>query len=85
MLHSDPAHRTGRNPNDVTIGVFQALEGDADGDSDINITNFNTLATNFTAAGYDGVSASIPEPTSFLLLALGVVVMGCYLSTRRIQ
>ena len=39
------------NATDVTLGAFQALTGDADGDQDIDITDFNTLATNFDPNG----------------------------------
>ena len=35
------------NENSVAIDLFQALAGDNDGDSDIDITDFNTLAVNF--------------------------------------
>lgn len=35
------------NVGDVTLGAFQARTGDADGDKDIDITDFNFLAVNF--------------------------------------
>ena len=33
--------------NSVTVDLFQAKKGDADGDRDVDITDFNTLAVNF--------------------------------------
>ena len=37
--------------NDVVFANFYALEGDADGDRDIDITDFNVLASNFDDSG----------------------------------
>ena len=37
--------------NAVTINIFAALEGDADGDRDIDITDFHVLASNFDGTG----------------------------------
>ena len=37
--------------NDVSLDNLLALEGDADGDADIDITDFNVLAANFDSAG----------------------------------
>ena len=37
--------------SNVTLNSFQALAGDADGDKDVDITDFNTLATHFDPSG----------------------------------
>ena len=39
------------NATDVRLGAYQALEGDVDGDRDIDITDFNVLATQFDPIG----------------------------------
>ena len=39
------------NENSVTIDLFQSLGGDNDGNSDIDITDFNTLTFNFDPRG----------------------------------
>ncbi|MCH2127942.1 MAG: PEP-CTERM sorting domain-containing protein [Pirellulaceae bacterium] len=39
------------NATNVTLGAFQAAAGDADGDKDVDITDFNTLSTNFDPSG----------------------------------
>ena len=39
------------NASDVTLGAFQALGGDANGDRKIDITDFNQLATSFDPSG----------------------------------
>lgn len=44
------------NANDVTVDLFQAKSGDADGDADIDITDFNTLATNFDPGGANAIT-----------------------------
>ena len=35
------------NATNVTLGAFQAAAGDADGDRDVDITDFNSLANGF--------------------------------------
>ena len=37
------------NTSDVTLGAFQALEGDANGDRNVDITDFQLFLTGFTA------------------------------------
>ena len=49
----------------------------------VDITDFNFIAANFAPTGYDAIAAAVPEPSSLLLLALGLAVIGCYLYTRR--
>ena len=49
------------------------LEGNFDGDNDIDITDFNFLASNFAPDGY-GASA-VPEPSSLLLALLGLMLL----------
>ena len=48
-------------------------EGNFNGDNTIDITDFNFLASNFASDGY-GISV-IPEPTSFLLALLGLILL----------
>ena len=48
------------------------LFGNFDGDGDTDITDFNLLASNFAPSGY--ATSAIPEPSSVLLLLLG---LGC--------
>jgi len=47
-------------------------EGNFDGDGDTDITDFNLLAANFAPDGYN--SSAIPEPSTVVLLLLG---LGC--------
>ena len=85
--HSSPYLRGDTElDRDVDITDFNALaanfgsrgawplwhEGNFDGDGDTDITDFNLLAGNF-APGGDATSA-IPEPSSVVLLLLG---LGC--------
>ncbi|MGI9428317.1 MAG: hypothetical protein ACR2NM_06645 [Bythopirellula sp.] len=42
------------NAANVTLGAFQAAVGDADGDKDVDITDFNTLSGNFDPNGEAG-------------------------------
>ena len=64
--HFDP-----RGDGDLQNGPLWN-EGNLDGDDDIDITDFNILASNFMPGGYDAVA--IPEPSSVVLLLLG---LGC--------
>ena len=50
------------------------LEGNFDGDNDIDITDFNFLASHFAPGRY-GASA-VPEPSAFLLVLLAVILLG---------
>jgi len=47
-------------------------EGNFNGDDNVDITDFNLLASNFAPSGY--ATSAIPEPSSVLLLLLG---LGC--------
>ena len=47
----------GYNGGDVTLGAFQALGGDADGNRTVDITDFNTLAGSFGNTGVDWTDA----------------------------
>ena len=42
--------------NDVSLTNLFALEGDADGDMDIDITDFNILASNFDGSGVNSAT-----------------------------
>jgi len=42
------------HPTDVTVNILAARSGDTDGDRDVDITDFNTLATNFDPVGSNG-------------------------------
>jgi len=50
------------------------LEGNFDGDPDIDPGDYNRLASNFSPAGY-GAAAAVPEPTSLCLLLAGLLVL----------
>ena len=57
----------------VSRGVWPLWhEGNFDGDDDIDITDFNFLASNFAPGSY-GASA-VPEPSSLLLTLLGLIL-----------
>ena len=66
------------NPNN---GPFWN-QGNFDGDDDIDITDFNFLASNFAAAGYAG-SLTVPEPSSLVLSALGLLAMIGWIFSRQ--
>ena len=57
--------------------------GDANLDRDVDITDFNALASNFMPGGYGGSSRQIPEPSTFLLCVLGLVGAGVLLVSKR--
>ena len=59
---------------DGTFRPNEWWEGNFDGDDDIDITDFNFLASNFAPEGY-GASA-VPEPSSFLLASMAVILLG---------
>ena len=44
------------NATNVTLGAFQAAAGDADGDRDVDITDFNSLANGFDPSGDNAAS-----------------------------
>lgn len=44
------------NPTNVMLRSFQALAGDADGDKDVDITDFNTLSANFDPAAVNAAT-----------------------------
>ena len=57
-------------------GVFgpnEWNEANFDGDDDIDITDFNFVAANFSDTGY-GTSA-VPEPSAALLATLGIILL----------
>ena len=59
------------NTNNVTLGEFQAAKGDTDGDFDVDLTDFNDLATNF--GEYGSGPGQVPEPTSWVLAAMAIL------------
>jgi len=50
-------YKVGYNPTNVSLGAFQALGGDADGNLTVDITDFNTLAGNFGNTGVEWTDA----------------------------
>jgi len=71
------------NDDDVTelVEVILATKrGDVDLDRDIDITDFNALASRFTPGGYDGWAASptplyAPEPAGAMVLVMGAMMI----------
>ena len=59
------------------------LEGNFDGDPDIDITDFNFLASNFASDGY-GASNVVPEPSSFILCVFGILAVSRFVSRREV-
>ena len=57
-------------------GARLMTTADFDVDGDVDITDFNSLATNFAAKGY-GATNAVPEPGVFLLARIGIAVMSC--------
>ena len=55
-----------------------ALQGDAD--EDVDITEFNNLASDFIPAGYE--SSAVLEPPSFILHVFGIFALGGFASRR---
>ena len=67
---------------DRVFGPNVWSEGNFDGDGDTDITDFNLLAANFAPGGY--ATSAIPEPSSVVLLLLGLgCVMFLYCSRSR--
>ena len=58
----------------VGAWTILGLEGNFDGDNDIDITDFNFLASNFAPDGY-GTSV-VPEPSALVLALLAVILLG---------
>jgi hypothetical protein len=55
------------------------VDGDFDNDNDIDLADYNSLAMNFSPAGYGGDASAVPEPTTmmlslFALLSLASIV-----------
>ena len=59
------------------------LRGDTELDRDVNITDFNFLASNFTPGSY-GTSNAIPEPSSFILFVFGMLAVSRFVSLREV-
>ena len=67
----------------VELQNLLALQGDVDGDKDVDITDFNFLASNFAPDGY-GASNAIPEPSSFILCVFGILAVSRFVSRREV-
>ena len=50
---------------------------------DVDITDFNFLASNFAPEGY-GASNAIPEPSSFILFVFGILAVSRFVSRREV-
>jgi len=48
-------------------------EGDFDDNDTIDLTDFNGLATNFSPGGYGGGADQVPEPASWVLVAMAIL------------
>jgi len=59
------------------------LRGDTELDRDVDITDFNTLASNFAPDGY-GASSVVPEPSSFILCVFGILAVSRFVSRREV-
>ena len=57
---------------------------DFDADGDIDITDFNFLAANFADTGYKATHA-VPEPSSFILHAFGILALAGFASWRKLR
>ena len=55
-------------------GPYLWQDGNSDGDSDVDLADYNVLASNFAPAGY-GAAAAVPEPTRLCLLLAGLLVL----------
>ena len=49
-------------------------DGDFDSDGDIDLSDYNALASGFAPGGYGSTSA-VPEPMSIVLAILGLVAV----------
>ena len=59
------------------------LRGDTELDRDVDITDFNFLASNFALDGYEARNA-IPEPSSFILCVFGILAVSRFVSRREV-
>ena len=57
---------------------------DCDADGDMDITDFNVLASNFADIGYKATHA-VPEPSSFILHAFGILARSGFASWRKLR
>jgi len=51
-------------------------QGDFNGDTNVNFADFQNLLANFGLSGGTGQVAAVPEPTSILLGAFGLIGLG---------
>jgi len=65
---------------DVSAGNWHL--GNFDGDGDIDITDFNFLASNFAPSGY-GATNVVPEPSTMALVLFGLIIVSGVLLTQR--
>tara|TARA_B100000809_G_scaffold259222_1_gene303834 strand:- start:48 stop:527 length:480 start_codon:yes stop_codon:yes gene_type:complete len=62
--------------NVVWLQNLLALPGDTDGDMDVDLSDYNALASNFKPLGYG--AAAVPEPSTALLALLGMLLISVF-------
>jgi hypothetical protein len=56
-----------------TYGPYLWGQGNFDGDGNIDLSDYNSLASNFSAVGYG--TEAVPEPTALCLLVAGTLLL----------
>ena len=56
-----------------SLGPHGWDHGNSDGDSDVDLADYNVLASNFAPAGYG--AAAVPEPSSLVLFLAAILAV----------